>query len=55
MKIENFRRLLTRALLVVLGLSGVAHAQAIGPGPVFCPPLVMYQSPTLADVSLGTA
>ncbi len=55
MKIENLRQWFTRALLVVLGLSGVAQAQAIGQGPQFCPPLGLYQTPTLADVSLGTA
>lgn len=49
------RRLLIRALLAVLGLAGAAHAQAIGPGPQFCPPLGLYQTPTMADVSLGTA
>jgi hypothetical protein len=51
---ESLRRLLVRVLLVVLGLAGAAHAQAIGSGPQFCPPLGLYQTPTLADVSLGT-
>jgi hypothetical protein len=51
---DSLRRLLVRVLLVVLGLAGAAHAQAIGSGPQFCPPLGLYQTPTLADVSLGT-
>jgi hypothetical protein len=53
--LKKLRQWMTRALLVVLGLAGAAQAQAIGQGPQFCPPIWLYQTPTLADVSQGTA
>ncbi len=48
----RFRDLAVKAGLVVLGLSSILNAQTTTPdnGPVFCPPLDQYLTPTLLDV-----
>ena len=43
------KRLFVQALLLVLGLAGVAQAQTSGGGPQICPPFCDFLTPTFID------
>ena len=51
----RWRIIVTKASLVVLGLTPILNAQECvdPPGPVWCPPLNCYLTPTLLDWLFG--
>ncbi len=52
---DRWRRILTLAGLIVLGLTPWAHAQLPPPNqPAFCPPLTSIATQSLFDVLWGT-
>ncbi len=46
------RSTIIKAVLFVLGLSSLLQAQSTVNGPVYCPPLDSFLSPTLLDIFL---
>ncbi len=49
----SFWKLVTRITVLVLGMTPLLHAQTTADnGPVFCPPLNQFLTPTLLDVFL---
>jgi hypothetical protein len=51
---SKFSRAITRIAIIVLGLTPLLRAQApgTGGGPIFCPPIDQFLTPTLLDVLL---
>jgi hypothetical protein len=49
---NRMKRVITRAALIVLGLTPILEAQTgqESGGPIFCPPIDQFLSPTLLDV-----